>query len=119
MPPPTILRVRHAADVEAVLDPRIVTPVLLFKHSTRCGLSDRAHAHFLRYAVRASARGIRLAEVRVVEERPLSQALAERTGVAHASPQALLLRSGQVLWHARHTGITEAALQAAERHVTP
>lgn len=51
--------------------------------------------------------------VRVIEERPVSLALAERVGVQHQSPQALLIKNGKVIWHDSHGRITAAALKAA------
>jgi bacillithiol system protein YtxJ len=51
--------------------------------------------------------------VRVIEERPVSLALAERVGVQHQSPQALLIRNGAALWNASHHDITTEALQNA------
>lgn len=51
--------------------------------------------------------------VRVIEERPVSLALAERVAVKHESPQALLIRDGQALWHDSHEAVTAQALRAA------
>jgi bacillithiol system protein YtxJ len=54
-----------------------------------------------------------LAFVRVIEERPVSLALAERVDVRHESPQALLIKEGRAVWNASHRGVNVAALQAA------
>jgi bacillithiol system protein YtxJ len=51
--------------------------------------------------------------VRVIEERPVSLALAEQVGVPHASPQSLLIKDGHGVWNASHRGITVEALKAA------
>lgn len=102
------------ADVARLLDASRPGLVLLFKHSTQCPVSARAHEEFLRHAPRAHQRGVALALVRVIEERPLSLEIARRTGIEHASPQALLLRGGEVLWHASHRRVTAEALEAAE-----
>jgi len=50
-------------------------------------------------------------EVLVREDRPLSLAVAERTGVEHQSPQVICLREGRACWHASHTAITARALE--------
>jgi bacillithiol system protein YtxJ len=58
--------------------------------------------------------------VRVIEERPVSLHLAERLGVRHQSPQALLIRNGAAVWNASHHAITASALQnAAARAAQP
>jgi bacillithiol system protein YtxJ len=51
--------------------------------------------------------------VRVIEERPVSLALAERAGVNHESPQSMLIKDGHGVWNASHRGITVEALKAA------
>lgn len=44
------------------------------------------------------------------EDRPLSLAVAERTGVAHQSPQVICLSGGRAVGHASHYDITAAEL---------
>jgi bacillithiol system protein YtxJ len=56
---------------------------------------------------------VRCVEVLVREDRPLSLAVAERTGVAHESPQVILLSGGRARWHASHRAVTLAALREA------
>jgi bacillithiol system protein YtxJ len=55
------------------------------------------------------------AVVLVVENRKLSNAVANRFGIRHESPQALLIKDGLVVWHASHWSITSEALGAALR----
>ena len=50
-------------------------------------------------------------EVLVREDRPLSLAVAERTGVMHESPQVICLVGGKAVGHASHRGVTAAALK--------
>jgi len=54
--------------------------------------------------------GVPVYLVRVVEDRPVSDYIAERTGVRHESPQVIVLRAGKVRWHASHGGVTGAAI---------
>lgn len=60
-----------------------------------------------------AAQQVSLAFVRVIEERPVSLALAERIGVTHQSPQAIVIKNGKPLWHDSHERITHEALQEA------
>ncbi len=59
------------------------------------------------------AERIGLAIVRVIEERPVSLAVAERIGVPHQSPQAILIRDGKGVWHDSHWRITVETLKQA------
>ena len=49
----------------------------------------------------------------VQHARPVSNAVVERFGVRHESPQALLLRDGRVVWHASHWRDHRAGLEDA------
>jgi len=49
--------------------------------------------------------------VLVREDRPLSLAVAERSGVRHESPQVICLVGGKAVNHASHHDITEVHLK--------
>jgi bacillithiol system protein YtxJ len=85
--------------------------VLLFKHSPACGVSAAARAHWDRFG--AGHPDVPLLFVDVIADRPVARGIAERCGVAHASPQAILFVQGRPVWHASHGAITAGALEAA------
>lgn len=86
-------------------------PVMLLKHSTRCPISAEAHDEFMKHVQSEALPGVRYALVLVVEHRPVSNAVAEDTGVKHESPQVLLLKNGAPVWNISHWRITAAALK--------
>jgi bacillithiol system protein YtxJ len=87
------------------------SPVLLFKHSTTCPISAKAKKELEHFA--QQKRGVVIAIIHVIEDRAVSNAAEEKTGVRHESPQAILVKQGEVRWHASHYAITEASLAAA------
>ena len=88
-------------------------PVWVFKHSLTCPISDPAFAEFRAFAAGgASESGYALIEVQTARE--LSTELARRTGVRHESPQAMLLRDGEAVWHASHWHIRAESLRRAD-----
>ena len=88
--------------------------VWIFKHSLTCPISGVAWAEFKRFAAdHPQGNGTVFAVIEIQYARPVSAALAERTGVRHQSPQAILLREGRVSWHASHYDIDGAALRQA------
>lgn len=105
-------QLRTTADLEAVLAESLRRPVLIFKHSTRCPVSAAAFREWQTYLASPEAQRAANAWVRVIEERPVSLALANRVGVVHESPQALLIRGGRAVWHASHGAITAGTLKA-------
>ena len=96
-------------ELDAVIAESQERPVLLFKHSRHCGVScealDELHAHLERSENHASDRLIT-----VQTHRPISDAAAQRLGVRHETPQAILLRGGKVVWNASHFRITADTL---------
>ncbi len=84
---------------------------LVFKHSTICPVSSYAKDEVEGFV--ASRPGCPTYLVDVIRERPLSRAIAARTGVTHESPQALVLRAGLVVWHGSHDEVTADALLRA------
>jgi len=86
---------------------------LVFKHSTRCPVSTAAHREVAEFRRRNPEAPVYV--VHVVEQRSLSRAVAERTGILHESPQAIVLASGAVAWSDSHEGVTAEALEA-HRH---
>jgi bacillithiol system protein YtxJ len=87
--------------------------VWVFKHSLTCGISSSAWAEFRRFATASSEDGTVYAIIEIQNARAVSNAFAERTGVRHQSPQAVLLREARVAWHASHHQINARSLKKA------
>jgi bacillithiol system protein YtxJ len=81
-------------------------PVVIFKHSTTCPISAAAYRQMstLKDAV---------ALVVVQRAREVSREVAERTGIEHESPQAIILRNGKAVWNASHWSVTSDAVEEA------
>jgi bacillithiol system protein YtxJ len=73
---------------------------VVYKHSPICPTSDIAYEE-IRSLWRLH-QDVPVYLVDVVYSRPLSRRIAERVGVTHASPQAIILRSGVAAWHGSH-----------------
>lgn len=84
---------------------------LLFKHSLTCPVSAAAFQEYEAFA--RTHPELPTGWIEVVQERPLARAVAERTGLRHESPQAILLVAGAPRWNAAHSAITSASLGAA------
>ncbi|MCL7971734.1 MAG: bacillithiol system redox-active protein YtxJ [marine benthic group bacterium] len=88
---------------------------LLFKHSTRCGTSRRALAEVERYSREDGA--LRVFGIDVIRHRGLSRQAAERLGIRHESPQAILIRSGAAAWDASHHRVTAERMRTTAEEV--
>ena len=84
-------------------------PVLIFKHSTRCGISNMVLKNFERHY------DLRDGELEpyfldLLSFRRLSDEIASRFGVLHQSPQILVIKDGKCLYTASHSDIDAASI---------
>lgn len=111
---PDYTLVEAISEVGRLIDASREAPVLFFKHSLSCPVSSRAFGEYQRFlAERPEDDDTVYTLVEIQKARDVSREIAERTGVRHESPQALLVRGGQVVWHASHWSIRAEALAAA------
>lgn len=111
-PVPTPLRALD--DLDRALDESHARPVLLFKHSYTCGISaealDELRAHI---DDRAAAAQATYAMITVQTHRELSNAIAQRLGIRHETPQAILVSGGRAIWSASHFRVNAAEIEKA------
>ena len=90
-------------------------PTLLFKHSTTCPISARAAMRVQEFIESAPENAPAIHLIKVIESRPVSNAIAADLGVTHQSPQMILVSGGKAVWDASHGNITPAAIEEAIR----
>ncbi len=73
---------------------------VVYKHSPICPTSGIAYEEIR--SLRRLQQDVPVYMVDVINSRPLSRYIAERFGVVHASPQAIILREGVPAWHRSH-----------------
>ena len=105
-----IPRVSRVDELEGWMERSRRAPVWLFKHSLTCPISATALREFEEFAGEGAARNS-CAVIEVQPARDVSTELARRTGVRHESPQALLLKDGEAVWHASHWQIRADSLR--------
>jgi bacillithiol system protein YtxJ len=108
-----LIHLRHERDFEQLLERSKTNPVLIFKHSTQCPISAQAYEEFTQFD--ESAGELACGLVLVIEDRSLSDVIAERLKVRHQSPQAIIIKGGHATWHASHWSITADSLSDALR----
>lgn len=110
---PNLIPVHGIDELEQLLSESGTRPLLLFKHSHTCGISVEALDELLSHLGHEHAESARYALVTVQTHRDVSKAVAARLGVRHETPQALVIRDGQVVWAASHFRVTADAMLAA------
>jgi bacillithiol system protein YtxJ len=96
--------------VEDLIEESKNVPVAIFKHSTRCGISRMVLKQFEKeYSL--TDEQLKLYFLDLLKHRDISNEIAERFGVAHESPQLLVVKNGEVVHHHSHQGIEAAHLE--------
>ncbi|WP_456378264.1 bacillithiol system redox-active protein YtxJ [Lutibacter sp.] len=87
-----------------------IKPILLFKHSTRCGVSRMALKSFEReFDLPESV--VDLYFLDLLKYRNISSEISEKFGVHHQSPQVLLVKDEQVIYNDSHYQISVDAIK--------
>lgn len=87
-------------------------PLIVFKHSTTCPVSANAHEEFSKYLQDNPRGDVNYTLVKVIESRPVSNQIAEDTGVKHESPQIIYIDKQAKVWTASHWSVTKAHISA-------
>lgn len=81
-------------------------PVVLFKHSVTCPISLSVYQEVSKFDGDVNL-------VIVQTDRLISSAIAEKTGIRHESPQAIVLKNGEIIYSASHFDVTSEDLKKA------
>lgn len=106
-------KIAREDELEGLLERSREHPVWLFKHSVTCGISSGARRRFEDYVASRPEGVEEFALLEVQSARPLSNRVAEVTGVRHQSPQLILLRGGEAVWNTSHGAIAVPAMEQA------
>lgn len=93
------------ADLKKAEEESFIRPVVVFKHSTRCGISTHV-LHNMENDWKFLPEEVAFYYLDLLVYRPLSNLVAEKIGVMHQSPQAIVIKNGKVLVHASHSAAT-------------
>ena len=102
------VRITDTESFEELTDRSRERPMIIFKHSLTCPVSAAAYEQMEEFDGE-------VALVEVQRASALSTEIENRLGVAHASPQVIVLSKGQVVWNASHFKITAEAVDEAVR----
>lgn len=93
-----------------IIDKSKNSTLIIFKHSTRCGISGSILRKFEKKA------SIRLTDkklfyfLNVIKHRDVSNELEKRFSVRHESPQVLIVKNNEVIKHDSHYSILDIEL---------
>ncbi len=86
-------------------------PVLIYKHSTRCGISSMVLDRLERTWT-SENNPIKPYILDLISFRSVSNAIAQQFQVYHESPQVILLKDGKAIYDASHMQVSFDALKS-------
>ena len=109
-----VVSLQTEADLYRVITVSKDRPVFIYKHSTACPICARTYRLYHEYAGSKGEDAAPIfSEVFVIEKRVVSDAIENRFGIQHQSPQLLLIADGQTVWNTSHFDITDDAMDKA------
>jgi len=105
------IHLRDTAMLEQLVKDSFERQVVIFKHSTRCGISSLALKRFERDLEGMPMDSTDFYLLDLLKFRNISDEIAQRFAVRHESPQLLTLRDGKLKNHASHHAIETTLLK--------
>ncbi len=89
--------------LSAIRERSFQRPQVIFKHSTRCGISSVAKSRLEKWT---QTEDFDFYYLDLIRYRLLSNKVAEQFDVYHESPQVLIVRNGECVYDESHLGIS-------------
>lgn len=103
------IALNNIAQLDAILDKSKSKTQVVFKHSTRCGISRMVMNQFVE-AYQLTENDLDLYYLDLLSYRDVSNEVGYKFQVLHESPQILVVKNGVVVSHASHGAINEVDL---------
>ncbi len=102
-------KLESLSQLDDVIAQSHATPQIIFKHSTRCIISKMVLSQF-EENLTAIPEQVNLLFLDLLNHRDISNAIAMQLGVHHESPQVIVIKNGQSVFHESHHSIDAATI---------
>ena len=92
------------SQIDSIVEVSDTKTQLIFKHSTRCGISSGVIKKFEK-KFEDKNKQVDFYYLDLIANRDISNTISERFDTAHQSPQVLIVKNGKVIAHASHYDI--------------
>jgi bacillithiol system protein YtxJ len=97
-------KLESLSQLDEVIAQSHATPQIIFKHSTRCIISKMVLSQF-EENMAAIPEQANLLFLDLLNHRDISNTIAMQLGVHHESPQVVVIKNGQAVFHESHHSI--------------
>ncbi len=95
------IRLTSIDQLNSIIEKSNEKPILIFKHSTQCGISSMVFREFQRvYGLNEEQ--IKLYYLDIISFREISNEVSIRFQVIHKSPQVIIIKDGNTIHHSSH-----------------
>lgn len=98
--------------LDKIIEESNENPIVIFKHSTSCSISAMALNRLERSWNDSEMTEVKAYYLDLISYRDVSNAVAEKFGVMHQSPQVLLIKNGECVYNDSHMGISYQNLKS-------
>ncbi|EON77013.1 general stress protein [Lunatimonas lonarensis] len=98
-------KLEEITQIDQLIEESKTRPVVVFKHSTRCSISSMAWNRITRSWKDEDSQKVEPYYLDLIAYRAISDAIASRFAVPHASPQVILIKNGEAVYDTSHMGI--------------
>ncbi|MCH7534254.1 MAG: bacillithiol system redox-active protein YtxJ [Bacteroidetes bacterium] len=102
---PTWIELNHSDQLEKILSSTSDKAVVIFKHSTRCGISAAVKKSLMKQWS-YNKEEFKFYYLDLLNQRKISDQIEQQLEVQHESPQIFVVKDGKVLYHASHGNIS-------------
>lgn len=94
-------------------------PVIIFKHSTRCSISQTALNRLERNWKEGEMTDVKPYYLDLLSYREISNQISDLFNIAHQSPQVIVLKDGEAVFHKSHFDIDFSSIKEATGSALP
>ncbi len=91
--------------LQTIVEESRESPVLIFKHSTRCSISAVSLNRLERNWKESDTNGLKTYFLDLISYRDISNRISVEFNIEHQSPQVLVIQNGECVHEASHFGI--------------
>lgn len=111
------IKLENLGGIEEIREASKEKPQLIFKHSTRCGISASAKWR-MDGDLDSLSNELDVHYLDLINYRAISNQIADTFGVRHQSPQVLLIHQGKSVYSATHSSIDPSVVLQKVRNLS-
>jgi bacillithiol system protein YtxJ len=98
------INIENSQDIDAILEKSKTIPCLIFKHSTRCHMSEMSK-YIIETEWNLDEEQLQAYCLDILKHKNLAAEIADRLNEHHQSPQVLLIKDGECFYEESHLEI--------------